>query len=116
MDELVIINISEDGSAVQVRYPSTVAESGYRTLWFPIEEVIPLAQISISKRETTDKLTTYRLNQKISEMERCGTIGSNSKYTILGTHESGYLVIMYHITETTINGCTVSNKIALIQP
>ena len=116
IDELVITDISEDGSAVQVCYPSTTADSGYRTLWFPLEDVIPLVDVKIGRGETADKLTTYRLDQKENGMVRYGVMAANSDYTTLGTHESGYIVVHYHITETQINGCAVTEKIALIQP
>ena len=116
IDELVITDISADGTAVQVRYPSRSAESGYRALWFPIEEVIVLTQVQVAEGSTVEKRTTYRLDQKNSSMEQYGAMGSNSTYTILGTHDSGYIVVFYRITETTINGCKLEQKVALIQP
>ena len=116
IDELVIMDISEDGSAVQVRYPGKSAASGYRALWFPIEEIIPLAQIQIGTVETTEKITTYKLAQGTSSVENYGTIVSNSEYTVLGVHDSGCTVVLYHIAEEDINGCAVSIRIALIQP
>ena len=115
-DQLVIMDISEDGTAVQVCYPSISADSGHRTLWFPLEDILCFTQVHISDGSTAEKCTTYRLDQKNATVERYGVMAANSTYKILGTHDSGYIVVLYHITETTINGCAVVEKIALIQP
>ena len=113
-DELVVLDISEDGSAMEVRYPSRITQSGYRTRWFPVEDVISLSKIQISTGKTTAWTNTYRINQATNTRSQFGSMTANSEYIVLGIHESGDIAILYHFDPRVVNGLDVQVRLALL--
>ena len=115
IDEIVITNISENGMALEVRYPSSITQSGYRTLWFPIDDIIPITELNISSQIVEEKTTTYRFSENGSSLVHYGSMDAGNKFDILGIHESGYKVVIYSIYDKTIYGLDVDDKLALVK-
>lgn len=59
-DKIVITAITDDGSAMEARYPSSISSSGYRSLWFPSEDIVSMDDINICTKSADEKITTYR--------------------------------------------------------
>lgn len=59
-DEIVILDISEDGSAMYVRYPSTISGAGYRDRWFATEDVLGELGPDVSEYNVDTIIKTYK--------------------------------------------------------
>ena len=114
-DEIVITNISGNGSALEIRYPSSISSSGYRTLWFSTEEIVPLQEIEVSYEVANEEITTYRFSKDNDALKQYGRMDPGNEYIVLGITESGYKVIEYSIYRDTICDLDVRDKIALIK-
>ena len=114
-DEIVITNISENALAVEICYPSSITASGYRTLWFATKDILPLSEILIDNETADERKNTFRYSENGSSVIRYGSMDGGNRYTIFGSLESGYKVIVYSIYKQTIFDIDVRHKIALIQ-
>ena len=114
-DEIVITNISEDALAVEVCYPSNLTSSGYRTLWFATKDILPLSEILINAETADERKNTFRYSGNSNSLIRYGSMDGGNRYTILGSLESDYKVIVYSIYRQTIFDIDVRHKIALIK-
>ena len=114
-EEIVIMDISEDGTAMRVRYPSTITESGYRTMWFPAEEIVCLETIDIRSIRAENETETLRYSFVNKEMKHYGTMAASNKYLALGTHATGYTAIVYDIDDRYKFDLNIGEKLALIE-
>lgn len=114
-DEIVITNISENALAVEICYPSSITASGYRTLWFATKDILPLSEILIDTETADERKNTFRYSENGGSVIRYGSMDGGNKYTILGSLESGYKVIVYSIYKQTIYDTDVRQKMALIK-
>lgn len=114
-DEIVITNIADNGLAVEVCYPSSVTESGHRRLWFATKDILPLVEISIDSKMADEHKETLKFSQSGMSFVHYGSMDAGNEYTILGSLESNYKVIVYSIYKQTKFGIDVREKIALIE-
>lgn len=114
-DKIVITAITDDGSAMEVRYPSSISSSGYRSLWFPAEDIVSLDDINVSSKSADEKITTYRRPPNKGTEWISGYMDVGNTYTVLGKHESGYTVVIYSIYDTTLYDLHIGEKLALIK-
>lgn len=113
--EIVIADISEDGTALQISFPTEVTASGYDTLWFAFTDIIPLQTIEIIHQETDKTVNTYRMQSFDDELIRYGALKKGWKFYFMGEHESGCYVITYTIYQRQLYNLSIKNKIALVQ-
>lgn len=112
--EIVITDISKDGTALKIRFRTSTVEDTYDTLWFSFDDIFALDGIEISYHTTTDWLPTYRLQQGNDELTRYGGLEAGWNFYVLGDQESGRSVIYYTIVKRTVYGLSVKGKIALV--
>ena len=113
-DQLVIVDVSQDGTALKIRYPSSVTESGYRTLWFPFADIISIDKVEIGTARTAAQVATYRFVSADGKRSQCGLMDTGSSYRTLGTDAWGYTAIIYEIYGTVIHDVVVEHKLALM--
>lgn len=113
-DEIVITDVTKDGSALEIRYPSSIAAPGYRTLWFPTERIIPLGEVKVISGAANKKTITYRYSQDGSTLMYYGRMDPGDEYVSLGKTESGHKVVVYPIYRDTVCGLSVEEKMALL--
>jgi len=114
-DELVITDISDDGKALEIRYPSSLTTSGYRTLWFPFDSIISLSEIEADTKVADKKTETFRYSPQSGTMVHYGTMDAKNKYIGLGKNNLGYEAIVYSIYKQTLYDTDISNKLAFIK-
>lgn len=114
-DQIVITDITKDGSAMEICYPSSISASGNRTLWFPTDQIISLCEIKVNSMVANKSITTYRYSTDGNTLMNYGRMDSGDEYISLGNTESGYKVIVYPIYRDTVCGLGVEEKIALIE-
>lgn len=104
-DQIVITQISSNGKAVLVKYPSSSASSGYRSRWFAADDILGLASVSVRTYTASAKSTTYRMSSS-SGVTSYGSIAKNDACTMLGSHTVGgrtYYPTIYPISAGTYN-------------
>lgn len=115
-DQIVITEISSNGKAVKVTYPSSSASSGYRTKWFKADDILGLTNVDVNSYTASKVSTTYRMKSK-SATTSYGSIAKNDSCVRLGTHKIGsttYYPTVYNISSTKVNKVSgIKNKLAL---
>lgn len=114
-DQIVITQISSDGRAVLVTYPSSSAASGYRSRWFAADDILGLATVSIHTYTASSKSATYRMTS--GGTASYGSIARNDACVLLGSRGIGeriYYPTVYPISSGTYNKVSgVRYKLAL---
>lgn len=117
-DQIVITQISTDGRAVCVSYPSSSSSTGYRSRWFATDDILGLATVDIRPYTCSSGNTTYRMSSA-SAVTSYGSISKNDSCVMLGNHTVGgkiYYPTIYPISSGTYNKVSgVRNKLALGQ-
>lgn len=115
-DQIVITQISSDGRAVYVSYPSSSASSGYRSRWFATDDILGLAAVDLRSYTATAKSTVYRMGSA-SGVTSYGSIASGDGCLKLGSHTVGgrtYYPTVYPISSGRYNNVSgVRYKLAL---
>lgn len=115
-DQIVITQISADGKAVCVSYPSSSSSTGYRSRWFATDDILGLAIVDIRPYTCSSGNTTYRMSSA-SAVTSYGSISKNDSCVMLGNHTVGgttYYPTIYPISTGTYNKVSgVRNKLAL---
>lgn len=113
-DEIVVMDVSTDGSALYVRYPSTTSSVGYRDRWFATEDIlgriVENPQIfnaesgtKVYYREESDTLCYY------------GTIWAPPECLSLGYHATENNLVIYPIGYTRpCLGFDITTKMGLV--
>ena len=113
--EIVITDISDDGTALKVRFRTYSNTAGYDDLWFRFEDIIQIEEVLISERSAASKMDTYKPFHSSYGQSRYGGMEPGWEFTYLGSHESGCYVITYPIYEQKVFGISVIHKIALVK-
>lgn len=115
-DQIVITQISTDGKAVCVTYPSSSSSTGYRSRWFATDDILGLATVDIRPYTCSSDNSTYRMSSA-SAVTSYGSISKNDSCVMLGNHTVGgttYYPTIYPISSGTYNKVSgVRNKLAL---
>lgn len=115
-DQIVITQISSNGKAVYVTYPSSSSSSGYRSRWFAADDILGVSSVSLLSYTASGKSTTYRMSAS-SRVTSYGSIASSDSCVRLGSHSVGgstYYPTIYPISSTRVNGVSgVRHKLAL---
>lgn len=114
INEIVITDISDDGLALEVRYPSTKSATGYDTHWFSIDDIIAISEIDIYSELADKKTTTFKWSPKGEMTAHYGSMDKGNNYTVLGTDKFGNKVVIYSIYDKTLYGLHISDKLAII--
>lgn len=112
-DQIVITDISSNGKAVYVTYPTSSGK--YRSKWFKTDDILGIKSVDIREYEAKQKLTVYRMSSS-SKVKSYGSISKGDDCINLGKHivsNKNYYVTIYPISKTKVNGITVRHKIAL---
>lgn len=112
-DEIVIMDVSADGKALYVRYPSTTSGTGYRDCWFESEDVFNLSDETIGVYRSENKTTTYRL-ENANSLVSYGSINAGDTCIKLGSHVTGSNLLICPIAETKVLGIQVTEKMVLL--
>lgn len=116
VDQIVITQISGDGRAVYVTYPSSSSRTGYRSRWFAADDILGIASIRIQAYTAGTKSSTYRMSSA-SAVRSYGSIARNDSCVSLGSHTVGgytYYPTIYPVSSGTYNGVSgVRHKLAL---
>lgn len=117
-DEIVILDISEDGSAVYVRYPSTISGMGYRDCWFAAEDILGELEPAVSEYVADTKIKTYKwLHGSLDvELSIYDMIPAGTKITSLGEHIYAELIIYSLPQSEWILDTVVTERMALTSP
>ena len=115
MGQIVITGISEDGSALEVNFPTNATLSGYSVLWFRFDDIIPLEKVEIVDHVPSNIVDTYRLSPDGSYLIDYGGTASGVPFFFIGTHKTGYYVIVYSISAQKLFGLSVEEKIAFVK-
>lgn len=113
--EIVISDITDDGSALKVTFHSKSTASGYDTLWFPFEDILQIQDVDISYHTARVCMDTYKPVHSSFVITRYGGMDPGWDFCYLGTHESGYFIITYRVFEQKVHGFSIYDKIALIK-
>jgi len=113
--EIVITDVSDDGSALEVTFATKANAAGYAVLWFSFDDILSLEEIEIIHKTTDKHIDTFRLPTNSTNLIEYGGFGSGHDYCFIGTHESGYSVITYPIHAVKILGIRVEDKIAFVK-
>ena len=112
-DQIVITDISSNGKAVYVTYPTSSGK--YKSKWFKTDDILGIQSVDIREYEAKQKLTVYRMSSS-SKVKSNGSISKGDDCVNLGKHVvngKNYYVTIYPISKTKVNGITVKHKIAL---
>lgn len=113
-DEIVIMDVSDDGNALYVRYPSTTSGSGYRDCWFAAEDILGSVEPSVYTFEAAERVDVYRL-ESLNSLCYYGTIWNQPECYNLGTFKTGdNLVICPMNNPEEIWDINVAEKMALV--
>lgn len=114
-DEIVIVDISTDGKAVQVKYP--LDNGGYKTRWFDVKDIFGTAAGNVQTYIAAKDAKSYNISSSGSLNEQ-GYIGVGEEGTVIGTRTIGgkeYEATIYPIEPHTVNEVNnVSYRIAWI--
>jgi len=112
-DEIVITDISRDGRAARVSYPSTAV--GVRTMWFDIRDIIGMSTVDIVTYNATTNINVLRMSSA-SVTVSYGRI-STGQCIRLGSRRVGsttFFPTVYPISTTTVNRVSgIRNKLGL---
>lgn len=115
-DQIVITQISSNGKAVYVTYPSSSASSGYRSRWFATDDILGIASVNVKSYTAGAASTTYRMSSS-SGVKSYGSIAKSDSCSCLGSHTVGskkYYPTIYPISTGTYNKVSgVKYKLAL---
>ena len=117
-DEIVILDISEDGRAMYVRYPSTVSGTGYRDCWFAAEDILGELESAVSPYTVDTKIKTYKLLRGGLDVNLMyyDTVPTGTKVLSLGEHIYDELIV-YPLPELEwILDTVVTERMALTSP
>lgn len=112
-DQIVITDISNNGNAVYVTYPTSSGK--YKSKWFKTNDILGIKAVDIREYEAKQKLTVYRMSSS-SKVKSYGSISKGDNCISLGKHimsGKNYYVTIYPISKTKVNGITVRHKVAL---
>lgn len=116
VDQIVIIQISSDGKAVLVVYPSSSSATGYRSRWYSAEDILGLSAVSLLSYTASAKSATYRMSAS-SRVTSYGSIASGDACLRLGSRAVGgktYYPTVYPISSVKVNGVSgIKHKLAL---
>lgn len=113
-DEIVIMDVSADGNALFVRYPSTTAGTGYRDCWFAAEDILGSIEPMVYTFEAAQRVDVYRLESSNS-LCYYGTIWNQPECYNLGSYKTGDNLVIYPMSNfETIWGVNVTEKMALM--
>ena len=112
-DQIVITDISSNGKAVYVTYPTSSGKC--RSKWFKTDDILGIKSVDICEYEAKQKLSVYRMSSS-SKVKSNGSISKGDDCINLGKHivnNTNYYVTIYPISKTKVNGITVRHKVAL---
>lgn len=113
IDEIVITDVSDDGKALKVRYPSTKTGTKYRDRWFAAEDILGPTIGMPQRFDATSANEVYRLGEN-NRLIHYGMILNQVKFCSLGLYKTGdHLVIFPMDAPKTIGNIDVENKMAL---
>ena len=114
-DEIVILDISEDGYAMYVRYPSTISGTGYRDCWFATDDILGELEPTVSDYGADTKTKIYRRNDNDAALIYYGTIPKDTKGINMGKH-TYYCNLVIHTLQDSedILGVSVTERMGLI--
>lgn len=117
-NEIVIMDISEDGRALYVRYPSTITSTGYRECWFATEDILGLFTPSISTFVADTKIKTYKRFYGSLDVDLIfyDMVPAGMKVISLGEHTFDKLIIYPLLESENILNVTVTERMALTSP
>lgn len=115
-DQIVITQVSADGRAVYVTYPSSSAKGGYRSRWFAADDILGTATVNVKAYTAAATSTTYRMRSSAATVSY-GSIARNDSCLSLGSHVIAgktYYPTVYPISAGRYNGISgVRYKLAL---
>ena len=117
-NEIVIMDISEDGRALYVRYPSTITSTGYRECWFATEDILGLFTPSISTFVADTKIKTYKRFYGSLDVDLIfyDMVPAGTKVINLGEHTFDKLIIYPLLESENVLNVTVTERMALTSP
>ena len=101
-DELVIVDLSADGSAVAVKYP---VGDGYKTKWFDRDDILGICYENPEKYTAVKDAFVYSISGE-DTVKKIGYIEDGDECIILGTREfegTVYELTIYPIGNRTVN-------------
>ena len=115
IDQIVITQISSNGKALLVTYPTS--SNGFRTRWFKADDILGISSVSISSGSSAkQKYTVYKM-KSASSVTSCGSISAGDSFVTLGTHNINgktYYPTIYPVSRQTVNGVSnVKYKLAM---
>lgn len=105
IDQVVVTQISSDGRAVYVAYPSSSSSTGYRSLWFATDDIFGIGSIDVAPYTAPSYNATYCL-ASASSTKSYGNIDAKDACVKLGSRSIGgttYYPTVYPISSQTIN-------------
>ena len=115
-DQIVVTQMTSDGKAVSVTYPSSSSSTGYRSFWFATDDILGLSAVSVASYTASAGSTTYALSSA-SAVKSYGSIAAKDACVKLGSRVVGgttYYPTVYPITSQTVNKVSgVKYKLAL---
>ena len=113
-DEIVIMDVSPDGNALFVRYPSKTTDAGFRDCWFAAEDILGALEPMIYTFDAVQQMAVYRF-QSGNSLSYYGTIQNQLECCNLGTYQTGEDLVIYPLRDAqTMWGINVTEKMALI--
>ena len=116
IDQIVITQISSNGKAVLVTYPS--GSKGFRSRWFAADDILGLSSVSVSSgNNAKQKYNCYRMKSS-STVSSVGSVSAGDSFVVLGTRRLGngstYYPTIYPVSRQTVNGVSnVRYKLAM---
>lgn len=117
-DEIVILDISEDGSAMYVRYPSSISGTGYRNRWFAAKDIFGELEQALSPYTADEKTKTYKLvcDGAYEYLFLYDVISKGTEGVSLGTHIFDKLIIYSMPKPEEVLDITLTERMALTSP
>lgn len=115
-NEIVIMDISEDGKALYVRYPSTISGTGYRDCWFAAKDIWGDIDLNLDTFSPDQKTKIYRIEQG-NTLIHYGTMPVRlwTTYQKLGEHWTGNNLVIYTMAnKKTVLGIDTTEQMALL--
>lgn len=113
-NEIVIKDVSSDGKALYIRYPSTITETGYRDCWFATKDILGDLNLDVWGFLANNEIKTYRIEYE-DELTGYGTIPKGATGYMLGEHPLGKRLVIYtRDYEKTVLGIKTAEQMALL--
>ena len=113
-NEIVIMDVSEDGKALYVRYPSSISETGYRDCWFASKDILGDVDLNMKTFSTIATTKAYRIESG-NILSTYDLIPERTLYQTLGEHWMEKKLVIYPMKyKKTILDVKVQERMALI--